>query len=273
MDTKELIQNGKKLLKRKNNNKVFNNFNIVYPTTTENIKETYALFDLKDKDILTVTGSGDHVFCAMVNGASSIDSFDINYLTEYYYFFKKAIIKTYDLENFKKILFYSIIPIGLIKENWYEEIRNNLSGKYLEFWDEIIEYSLKNNLPINNLFFNSTLKPRLVNYLVKENYNILKEKISDTEVSFIHSDLNTLDEKLNKKYDYMFLSNIADYEGISNVRKLANNKLMKQLNENGEIVYAYLYHNPFMPVISKSAYPVTSTIDEMEKDHILTLKK
>ena len=40
MDTKELIQNGKKLLKRKNNNKVFNNFNIVYPTTTENIKET-----------------------------------------------------------------------------------------------------------------------------------------------------------------------------------------------------------------------------------------
>ena len=272
MDNKQLIEKGKNLLNGKGYGKAFSDFNIVYPTTTENIKSTYALYDLKGKNILTVMSSADHVFCAMVDGARKIDAFDINYLTEYYYYFKKAIAETFDLDEFKKILLYSIIPIGLIKESWYLKFRENLNGKYLIFWDEIVNCSLKNNLPLNKLFFNSTIKPRLVNYLNKDNYKKLRDAFEYCDVSFIHSDIHNLDNNISGKYDYMFLSNISDYVEINKMRNISKNNLSKFLTDDGDIAYAYVYYSPIEKKSLKNSYAVTSTIDVMEKDHVLTLK-
>ena len=273
MDNKQLIEKGKNLLNGKGYGKAFSDFNIVYPTTTENIKETYALFDLKDKNVLTVMSSADHVFCALASGVKKIDAFDINYLAEYYYYFKKALIETYDLEQFKKILLYSIIPIGLIKSSWYLKLRENLYGKYLDFWDEIINYSLKNKYPINNLFFNTTFNPRLINYLNKKSYNKLKETLANSDVSFIHSSIDDLSNNIKSKYDYMFLSNISDYVGIHKMKDISKKKLSKYLNDDGVIVYAYLYYSPLEKMALKSDYTVTATIDVNENDHLLTLKK
>lgn len=276
MTNKELIRRGKKLLTEENNSSLFSTFSKIYPMTTENIKGTYELFDLNDKDILTVTSSGDHILCAALKGAKRIDSFDVNYLTEYYYYLKKAVIEAYDLDKFKERFLYSLIPDGEIKETWYSEFRDNLDGKYQEFWDEIISFSNSNGIPLNKLFLFIPNYNNLVNYLDEENYNLLKETLPNIETKFIHSDLMHLNKNLDKKYDYMFFSNISDYAGIMNVKDYAKAKLMGHLNENGEIAYAYMYDADLKKAKlyeSNNVYPISSTVnDKNAKDYILTLK-
>lgn len=276
MTNKELIRRGKKLLTEENNSSLFSTFSKIYPMTTENIKGTYELFDLNDKDILTVTSSGDHILCAALKGAKRIDSFDVNYLTEYYYYLKKAVIEAYDLDKFKERFLYSLIPDGEIKETWYSEFRDNLDGKYQEFWDEIISFSNSNGIPLNKLFLFIPNYNNLVNYLDEENYNLLKETLPNIETKFIHSDLMHLNKNLDKKYDYMFFSNISDYAGIMNVKDYAKTKLMGHLNENGEIAFAYMYEADLKKARlygSDNVYPISSTVnDKNAKDYILTLK-
>ena len=62
----------------------------LYPFTTENLKAELEPFDLTGKDILTVMGSGDQVFEHFLKSAQSIDAFDLNPLTEPYYYLKLA---------------------------------------------------------------------------------------------------------------------------------------------------------------------------------------
>lgn len=277
MNNKELIRRGKKLLKETNNTKLFTTFSKIYPMTSENIKDTYKLFDLTNKDILTVISSGDHILSAILNGAKNVDAFDINYLTEYYYHFKKAIIETYDLEKFKDILLYNIIPIGKIKEKWYINFRDNIDEKYQAFWDEIINYSLSNNYPLNSLILACPDYFHLIDYLKEDTYNKLKEQLPNVKVNFIQSDLLHLDKHLTKNYDFMFFSNIADYIGISKTKEYSKTKLIKNLKDNGTIAYAYMY-NAEKRIVRRfeknNAYPINSACKAIDnKDYVLTLKK
>jgi len=181
------------------------------------------------------------------------------------------------LKEFEEKFLYSMIPIGLIKEEWYKEFRENLEGKYKEFWDEIISYVLSNNIPFDKFVLAYPISYNLVNYLDNDNYNLLKEKLSSVKVNFIHSDLLHLDKHLNKTYDYMFLSNISDYVGIFNVKDYASNKLIRYLNDGGEIAYAYMYDAEKKIVKryeSDNYYHIPSAIrNKNAKDYVLTLKK
>lgn len=276
MKNKELIRRSKKLLTGEEK-EIFTSVSKVYPMTTENIKQTYENFDLKDKKILTVASSGDHILCAALQGAGQIDSFDINVLAKYYYYLKKAIIETYDFKDFKDILLYNIIPIGKIEKSWYDEFKTNIPNQYREFWDNIIEYSINENLPLDALFFATPNYFPLVNYLKEENFEKLKEILPNIPVNFIQSDLVYLDKKLDDEYDYMFLSNIADYIGIDKAKKIAETKLMGHLKEGGQIAYAYMYDAPLSKVKRfdySEYYQVDPTTSKTEnKDCVLTLKK
>ena len=277
MTNEELIRRGKKLLDGSYGNELFSSFGKMYPMTSENIKGTYELFDLKDKDVLSVISSGDHIFSAILNGAKSVTGFDVNYLTEYYYHFKKAMIETYDLDKFKEVLLYNIIPIGRIKEKWYEEFRDTIDDKYRIFWDEIVKYSLNKELPLDSLILACPNYFNLIDYLSEEKYNKLKENLGYVKTDFIHSDLLHLDKHLERKYDFMFFSNISDYIGINKTKELSKIKLMGNLKENGTIVYAYMY-NAERKVVRRfekdNAYPITSAYyDNDLKDYVLVMRK
>ena len=47
----------------------FNSYSAVYVFTTENINAYYDQLDLRNKSILTVVGSGDHILNAILRGA------------------------------------------------------------------------------------------------------------------------------------------------------------------------------------------------------------
>lgn len=75
--TKELIEN---YIKYHN---AFSNR--VYSYTNENIKSYLNNFDFNGKSsALSVLSSGDQVFNLIHNGITNIDTFDSNYLTEFY---------------------------------------------------------------------------------------------------------------------------------------------------------------------------------------------
>ena len=125
MTNKEIIKASKNLFKVQFYD--FDKVSKIFPITTENVKEMYNIFDLKNKDILTVTSSSDHIFCALVAGANSVDSFDINYLTEYYYHLKKAIIESLTLDEAKT--FFENLLHGYIDYDMYLKCHKKMDDK------------------------------------------------------------------------------------------------------------------------------------------------
>lgn len=81
-----------------------NYFDHIYPFTNENISAYYKNIDFENKEVLTVVGSGDHILNAFLDGAKSVDAFDINPLAKHYTELKIAAIKTFDLKDY--ILFF-----------------------------------------------------------------------------------------------------------------------------------------------------------------------
>lgn len=281
METSEVLKRSKMLLCGSSRNKQFDSFSKVYTMTTENIKGYFECFDLIDKDVLTVCSSGDHIFSAFYRGAKKVDCFDINVLTEYYYHLKKALIQATSYKQFEEILVFNLIPLGIIKEKDYQLIRDYIEESYLEFWDKILEYALKNNISLKKLFLNGNFDANyfteILPYFNKHGWESLQEKISDADVTFIHSDLTKLHTYLNQSYDYMFLSNISDYLGIEKTRTLSKTKLMPFVKDEGEIAYAYMYDarpkNDYT-LGSDDTLVIPSVIRQNENyDLVLTLKK
>ena len=87
-----------KLLKKKTFKVDFADFTKYAPTylaTNENQASALENFDVKDKDVLCVTSSGDFVFNALSLGARKVVTFDINKFARYVLDLKVATIKTY----------------------------------------------------------------------------------------------------------------------------------------------------------------------------------
>ncbi len=275
MNIKLITKKGINLLEKPTGLNIFGPYNKFYPMTNENLTEMYSIFDIKGKDVLTVTSSGDHILGAIAKDAKSIDAFDINYFTEYYYFLKKAIIETYSLKEFKEEFLFKCISYGKTDITWYKKLRDNLDGNYQVFWDSIFNYANKNGTSLDRMFLSTAYYFKFLNYFNEEDYNLLKSKLAKANVHFINGDLMTIDRQLERKYDYMFLSNIADYEGIDNVYKYSRKKLMKNMKPGGKIAYAYLFdctESKSKIFKADERFGVTS-ITPNQKDYVLTIKK
>ncbi len=277
MNSKQVIRKGKELLEQNDRSTLFNNFGRVYGMTTENVKGTFARYDFNGKDILTVCSSGDHILGALLKGANNVDAFDLNALTEYYFHFKKALIVGVSFSEFREFLVYNLIPTGRVLLKTYKKFRDYIEMPYRDFWDEIISYGLSNELDFRRLFINSLNSSyrydSMVDYYSEEDYSLLQERIGLSQVNFIHSDLKKLSLQLESKYDYMFLSNIADYVGVFETKKIAQG-LLPFVKDGGEIAFAYLYDITLKRALNYSSdlFEVDSVIKDAS-DYVLTLRK
>ena len=50
----------------------------IYKFTNERLSSYLPLFDLENKDVMTVVGSGDHCLNILLRDVNSLDCFDIN---------------------------------------------------------------------------------------------------------------------------------------------------------------------------------------------------
>ena len=222
---------------------VMERFNKIYPFTTENIAGYMNELDLTNKKIITVTGSSDHILNAILKGCMDITTFDINPLAKYYMDLKISAIKYLSFHEFLDFLLYESN-----KTLSYEIITKlDMNKDSKEFWLKELEKNNNDGIKLKeNLFdlkyFDYQNKINNNIYLNEKNYVIIKSRLQHVKINFINTNIKDL--VIDKKYDYMFLSNISDYlEDIYHDNYLSKYKeLIFSFLKNIKVIYfAYLY--------------------------------
>ncbi len=232
-------------------------YGILYPFTTENIKEYFLREEIKKKDVLTVCSSGDHLFNALLLGAKNIDCFDTNVFTKYYMFLKKAAIKVLKYDEFLRFFIqdFSIFKNDyLFNYSLYEKLRSELNDEARLFWDYVYsEYSSSYKIRKSSLFFKDIKKIDAINYnlyLEEENYYKLKEIIDKLNPNFYECDITNLHNINKRRYQIIYLSNIYQFllraDRKTNFIDLIKHIASSLLEEDGIIFLAYIYNYKFL---------------------------
>lgn len=222
-----------------------NYFSHIYPFTNENLYAYYKNIDFKNKEVLSVVGSGDHILNAFLDGAKSVTAFDINPLAKHYAELKIAAIKTFDLKDYI-LFFYPSKTDQYMNINKIFSLRYSLKVEEVVFWSYC--YVKLNSL--NNLFNCDIPKLKEIikanEYLQDEaKYDKLRNILQEKTPKYYDANIFDLD-KLNKKYDIILLSNIAayldlyyedDYTYLRKLRQIINNIT----NKDSLVVLSYLY--------------------------------
>lgn len=221
--------------------------------TAENPNNMTKKLDLKGKDILTVTNSGDQALNFLLEGAKSIKLFDINPNSEFYFYLKKALIEKLSYQEFLNFYFPGFFnKKDFFSKEKYEMIKNNLpEGKIRSYWDNI--FNNYTHIGIQNIFVKRGYNKKDIikrnNYLQsEENYNMLKERLKSIKnVEF--EEIDILHELLYLKdpVDFIFLSDILNYipstnsiEYLKKLKALTLN-ISYNLKDNGIISVSYMH--------------------------------
>lgn len=243
----------------------------IYPFTTENISGYINYFDLNRKSLLAVGSSGDQILNAILMNCKDITLLDINPFVRYYYFLKMASILELDMDKYLAFFRYIDYPVLFEdNENVYDkDIFNKIKltlrvidyESYI-FWDYLFGYF--NSLTIRNRLFSmeESRNETIIgsnNYLQSnDNYELLRSKIKKVSPTFINDDI--LNYNCNSNYDNVWLSNIPTYFKNNSMIKTTINKYYSLLNEDGQLLYSYLYetHNRYQKYSRK---PIIYNLD------------
>lgn len=210
-------------------NVVGEKYNRLYFSSNERLDEIFSYFDFKDKDVLSVIGSGDQAISFFNKGVNRVDLFDINKLAIYYYYLRIWAIKYQNdiypgtgektIEYIKKLLKYVFI-------------QNNDELNAYNYWNLFVENF--SNYDIMSFFY-SCYYP-----LYKEEFNLenLKENIEHIDSKIMNIDLSG-NFSIDNKYDYLYTSNIVDYISIKNIIAYRDN-IYNLLKDNGIVICSNL---------------------------------
>ena len=261
----------KKLIMEQINDKSTNTndlFSKVYASTNENIAGYMSSLNFYGKNsALCVMASGDHVFNAAFYGLKNIDTFDINPLTEYYALgIKRSAILAFKYKeyiSFMNKLFDKKTSLNELND-LIHLIEPYMDAKFRIFFRNLIDYynvvQKENNFSVN-LFYLLLLDINKIegymnnSYLKSEdNYNQLKNALGNVNIVFKKCDCLDLPVSFNDSYDFIFLSNIADYfylkygyhwnySHLLEIEKLFNSLLSDQGVLALNYIYNYFYVN------------------------------
>ena len=248
MNKRQLLLAKKYLEKYKSLSNSYGKNSKMYRMTTENISDFLNNYDLKDKSVLTVAGSGDQRLNALLFGAKNVTCFDVNPLTKFQLELKDSVIKNVSLEEF--LYFFGLNHIYGIKE-FDQNIFKKLSLKRETY--DFFNYIINENIYLNtrNIYFDMdddlAILKGMNNYLDLDEYNKLSKILKNHRLNFICSDVKYLPKIIKDKYDFILLSNISDYihkiyeeDSLLKYRELID-KLIESLNDYGILQVGYIY--------------------------------
>lgn len=202
--------------------------------------------NLSNQSVLAVASCGDHYFNALLNEAYNVDLFDINYISKFIIYLKKAGFEYLDYDTF--CIFFGLYDAHHIFDyDIYQSFSKFLTDEVATYWNYLYKltknhgYSIYESDIISDYHHHTEEVLASNKYFKEEEFLKLKKILANIpDISFIHTDINELPFLLQRKYDSMFLSNIGTYQNnttfIKTVRRLA-----KHLNDDGKIYFAYLY--------------------------------
>ena len=255
---------------------VFENqkYSSVYMFATENVCGVVNCLNVSNKDILTASASGDHIFNMLLIGAKNIAAYDINIYAKYFYYFKEAAIKVLNYNEFLEFFFLKLFSFkSKVFDNkiFFNRILPNIKDESSKvFWNTLFKRYSGFELYTSSLFFTNCYSKNTYikcnDYLKNEdNYKDLQKKLLTFEYEFYWVDIfNDLSNIPDKKYDIIYLSNILDRlrekDKISNVRRIKEiiEKLKKYLVPNGilSVCYLYCYLDDYW--VSKTPYQINN---------------
>lgn len=222
----------------------------LYPFTTENIGGYIGEFDLENRSLLTVGSSGDQVINAALFNCRNITLLDIATDALYYYYLKVAGLLSLTKDEFYNFFKYYSVHVKTNHNVFNKELYNKLKDTLRCLNKEAYEY-FKN---LFSLFSGETIRINLfqcdedsIHTLEEVNpylssdilYLDARNKIKNVEPKFINKNIFDLDDAI--KYDNIWLSNIATWlKTREDVFKLFNT-VYPVLNEEGKLLFSYLY--------------------------------
>ncbi len=279
----------------------FSHHSSMYTFTTEILSGYINKLGLRDKNVLTVTASGDQILNLVFNDVKNIDGFDVNTNAYYITQLKIAALKSLPYEEF--INYFSACKSfedavfvekkvennsDVFAYNVYQKFSDKLPEDAKYYWDLLYKEFNYDGLNLHDsvcipsdkdtaIFANDYLKNAT-------NYEILKQKINNVNINYYVKDILQL-HTLSKKYDGILLSNIYDYVvsdwygviSAEDFNSYVQNKLSNLLNENGTIQLAYKYHYKTKNVVYgstlKKLFASKYKIDVNESLNKLSYKK
>ena len=204
------------------------NYSKIYPKTNEKLSSLFQNFEVSGKDVFTVLASSDQLFSARYLKARSVDTFDQNQLTFYYYYLRSFLMRELGLE-YPTDEFCRAFDnrIWNFLENVVPQDEKEEQAK--KFWLGYLAGT--NGLPNRYLFYiTSAFHPNI--------YHNHLSSVLKGDFTFFHIDF--FDEvEIDKKYDVLLLSNILEYTStFSDYQTVASN-ILKLLREDGICVCSY----------------------------------
>lgn len=242
---------------------IYEDFCSVYMASTSNVKGTLGLYS-DYKNVLSIGSTGSHGFEALLNGAESVDLFDVNKLQRMYYELLKTSIMYLEYEEFIKHFTlekqYNYMPISdmqnLLSNEFYEKIYKYLSSEAEATFSPL--YNEFNSLDIitSKLFRldfaleHSYLKKYVSLYNKAEFYKLKKILLTNKNIiNYKSCGLIDIGKNFDKKYDLILLDNVLQYykdykcfNSVSKVNKFIECDLNNLAKDDGKIQVAYGYY-------------------------------
>ena len=200
----------------------------VYYSTNEDLNSLLSSFNLGEKDVLSVAGSGDQAFHFYSAGANKIDLFDINRLTIHYYYLRTWVLKYLDS-------YYPNKDFATYVDELLERVKPNSEEEQdsLMYWKKFVKRFSKDK--IIKLFCSSSLCDSRD---FSGNIDGLKKIISNKKTHFYDMDISELiDIDIQNKYDVIYVSNIRDWINRRNKSwEIYCDNLYNLLNDNGVVI-------------------------------------
>lgn len=214
----------------------------VFFHSNENLKGVFDQVDVAGKDVLTVLSSGDQALHLYDRGAKSVELFDINNLTIYYYYLRVWTIKylnQYYPDVFFKNNFLERVLVHVKPTTKEEEIAYLYWKKFIWYFKDYGEDDL------DELFLlGFDIERNIISDLSK-----VKQRLNNEKYVFYNIDLSK-NVNLDKKYDVIFVSNIGDKirglisddKGVKRLQIYEKN-LLNLLNDNGIVIATNVVRN------------------------------
>lgn len=235
-----------RLLSNYSNSKKYHLYDKIYYSSNEWLDEIFSNFDFYGKNVLSVLGSGDQAFHLYNRGCKSVDVFDINKLTLYYYYLRIWTIK----------YFCRYYPDEFLNTNFIKELLNSVKvcdskeERAYNYWRKFID--VFDGRDCESLLRKpSPLYSNRLEYL-----GFLRDSLMNIKFDFYNSDISN-GISTDKKYDCIFQSNVNDYIHKDEASlRLYMNHLNDLLKNDGMIISTLVTTS----VVSKSEKEVFSEL-------------
>ena len=216
----DFIPNAKDALQFITVGNMFARYAPAYIVTNELLRNHMAFMPKNCNNALTVAASGDHPLYCKLYGAKHVTTFDMTYNAKLVTDIKVAAIQQgLDIQEYRDLLNNLHRGIKPLSVPGMDRIISNLSPDIQTYMINITKAQPKFNLFSAGSPIDKTTKKYTLN---KEEYQQIKNLITKP-FDFIWS--NVLDLQLTENYDFIHLSNIADYLSFEENAKVLINML------------------------------------------------